>query len=78
VRQGTTYGFLSYIGTLAVPLPSQVSTGVPTDNTVGTAVLSATDLFNAIATSTDPVAERLRNVSTVQITGDQLQAAFNA
>jgi hypothetical protein len=41
-------------------------------------VLSATDLFNAIATSTDPVAERLRNVSTVQITGDQLQAAFNA
>ena len=55
VRQGTTYGFLSYTGTLKVPLPSQVSVGVPTDNTVGTAVLSATDLYNSIATSTDQI-----------------------
>lgn len=77
VRFGTVYSGGAYTGTLKVPPVTSVSYGVPTDNTVGTAFLSATDLFNAIATSSDPVAERLRNVSTVQITGDQLQAAFN-
>lgn len=77
VRFGTIYSGGAYTGTLKVPPVTSVSYGVPTDNTVGTAFLSATDLFTAIATSSDPVAERLRNVSTVQITGDQLQAAFN-
>lgn len=80
VRQGVTYGFLSYTGNLKVPPPANVSAGYNYDSSgsvTGTAVLTPTDLFTAIATSTDPVAERLRNVSTVQITGDQLQAAFN-
>lgn len=80
VRQGVTYGFLSYTGNLIVPPPANVSAGYNYDSSgsvTGTAVLTPTDLFTAIATSTDPVAERLRNVSTVQITGDQLQAAFN-
>lgn len=80
VRQGVTYGFLSYTGNLIVPPPANVSAGYNYDSSgsvTGTAVLTPNDLFTAIATSSDPVAERLRNVSTVQITGDQLQAAFN-
>ncbi len=38
VRSGVTYSGMT--GTLAVPLPSQVAVGVPTDNTVGTAALT--------------------------------------
>ena len=78
VRSGVVYSGGAFTGTLNVPPTNAVSYGVPVDNTTGTALLTAQDVFNAIATSTDPVAERLRNVSTVQITGDQLQAAFNA
>lgn len=34
------------------------------------------DIFTAIATSSDPIAVRLRNVATVQTTGDQIAAAL--
>lgn len=45
VRQGTVYGPANELtGTLAVPSPSNVASGVPTDNTVGTATLSAADV----------------------------------
>ena len=47
---------------------------VGTDNTVGTADLTAQDIFDAITNSSDPIAKRLRNVSTVQITGDQISS----
>ena len=76
VRLGTSYGGGAYIGLLAVPLPSQVSVGIPTDNTTGSAILTSQDLFTAISGSSDPVAERLRNVSTVGTTGDQIVAFF--
>lgn len=76
VRFGTVYGGGALTGTLIVPTASAVSYGVAVDNTTGSAILSATDLFNAISGSSNPVAVRLRNVSTVQTTGDQLQAAF--
>lgn len=72
VRQGIVYGDSTYTGTLAVPSPSNVRNGVPTDNTVGTADLTAQDFLDLLSTSPDPVAERLRNVSTVQSTGDQI------
>jgi hypothetical protein len=46
VRSGVTYSGMT--GSLAVPLPSQVSVGVPTDNTVGTAALTPADVATAV------------------------------
>jgi hypothetical protein len=76
VRNGVSYSFGTFTGTLVVPTASAVSYGVAVDNTTGSAILSANDFFNAVSGSSDPVAVRLRNVSTVQTTGDQLQAVF--
>jgi len=76
VRQGTSYNSGNKLGTLAVPSPSDVRRSVPTDNTVGTADLTAEDILNAIQTSENPVAERLRNVATADIVGSQF-IAFN-
>jgi hypothetical protein len=75
-------------GTCAVPPSGSVALGVPVDNTVGTAYLNPTDLANyltgslaaplatslfaEISGSSDPLAERIRNQSTVQTTGAQL------
>jgi hypothetical protein len=65
VRDGVDYGAsLELTGTLAVPDPSNVRKGVPTDDTVGTADLTAEDLLTAIEESTNDVAVRLRNVAT--------------
>lgn len=74
VRLGTSYGGGAYIGLLSVPLPSQVSLGTPTDNTVGTGIVTSADFLEAIKTSSDPLAERLRNVATVQTVGDQFNS----
>jgi hypothetical protein len=74
VRQGTSYASGTLTGTLAVPPAAAVSLGVPVDNTVGTATLSAQDFFTAIANSSDPVAVRLRNVSTVATTAATVAA----
>ena len=62
-------------GTLRVPLPQYVSQGVLTDNTVGTAYLSASDVWNVLTstiTTSGSIGERLKNASTVQTTGDQI------
>ncbi len=76
VRFGTTYAASpTRTGTLRVPLPQYVSQGVLTDNTVGTAYLSATDVWNVLTTNittAGSIGERLKNASTVQTTGDQL------
>jgi hypothetical protein len=73
VREGVDYGpSLELTGTLAVPTPDNVRKGVPTDDTVGTADLTAEDFFDAIAISTNDIAIRLRNVATVETTGDQI------
>jgi len=74
VREGVLYNADQKIGTLAVPSPADVRRSVPTDNTVGTADLTGEDILQAIQDSTTPLAERLRNVSTVQLSGAQLQA----
>jgi hypothetical protein len=74
VRLGTTYGGGAFIGLLAVPSPSQVSVGISTDNTVGTGIVTSNDFLEAIKTSSDPLAERLRNVATVQTVGDQFNS----
>ena len=77
VRQGTTYASGLYTGTLIVPNPSNVRKDIPTDNTVGTADLTAADFWNyATSNLTDPngIGARLKNVSTVDTTGEQLEA----
>lgn len=71
VRQGTVYTG-GNTGSLIIPSPSNVRKGVPTDATIGTADLTAQDFLDLLSTSPDPIAERLRNVSTVQTTGDQI------
>ena len=75
VRNGVTYALGSQTGTLKVPLPSQVSKGIQTDNTVGTAALTPEDVWNALTSSmTTPgsIGNRLKNTSTVETTGDQI------
>lgn len=58
VRDGTTYGAGSSLtGTLKVPSPANVLSGVQTDNTVGTytttPALIATEIFTKLLSSTD-------------------------
>ena len=48
---------------------------IPVDNTVGTSDnVNAEDILEAIQNSSLPIAERLRNVATVESTGAQLEA----
>ena len=49
VRDGIVYASSSLTGTLKVPPPSAVGVGVPTDNTVGTAVITITDMGALLA-----------------------------
>jgi len=72
VREGVLYNANQKTGTLAVPSPQDVRRSVPTDNTVGTADLTAEDILNAIQSSENPVAERLRNVTTNESVGSLL------
>jgi len=75
VRFGTTYGPGSgNTGTLRMASPQDVRSGVLTDNTTGSAILSAQSLFDEIATSTNPVAVRLRQASTTDTVGNLLTA----
>ena len=49
VREGYVYGALNnLIGTLAVPSPEQVASGVAVDNTVGTAALKLSDIASVV------------------------------
>ena len=75
VREGVDYGpSLELTGTLAVPTPDNVRKGVPTDDTVGTAELTFEDFLNELSITTEPLGVRLRNVATVDTTGNQLAA----
>jgi hypothetical protein len=78
VRSGSPpYGASGELtGTMIVPSPSDVRISVPTDNTVGTGQLTAADFLAAIAASSDPIAVRLNNVSTVDTSGAQM-ASYN-
>jgi hypothetical protein len=81
VRDGVVYALESLVGTLKVPLPTQVSIGVPTDDTVGTAILNADDVKDAIWNVPTSelnveysIGKRLKNVATVESTGEQITA----
>jgi len=70
-------------GTLIVPSPSNVRKGVPTDNTVGTADLTAADFWDYLsvsATTVGSMGEIINriplNPASVQSTGAQI-ASFN-
>jgi hypothetical protein len=77
VRDATVYGASNELtGTMIVPSPSDVRISVATDNTVGTGQLTAADFLAAIAASSDPIAVRLNNVSTVDTSGAQM-ASYN-
>lgn len=69
VRSGTTYGAASeYTGTLAVPSPTLVAIGVPTDNTVGsyapTGGLDAAGVRSAIGLATANIDTQLAAIKS--------------
>jgi hypothetical protein len=81
VRRNTTYNFGDGVGTMSVPSASYVDTGVAVDNTSGTGVYTTASLLSTVwdtnvatLTGSNSVGERLRNISTVSSTGDQLVA----
>jgi hypothetical protein len=79
IRQGTTYADGTVSGSLAMPPPSAVIAGTPTDNTTGSAVLTPTQLQDAVwgrdlsqMTETGSIGNRLARVSTTGTTGAQI------
>jgi hypothetical protein len=77
VRLGTTYALGTLTGTLRMPHPNQVTFGIAVDNTFGTAVLTAASVWDYLVsniTTENSIGMRLKNVSTPQTTGEQLEA----
>jgi hypothetical protein len=77
VRFGTTYALGSLTGTLNMPHPNNVSFGTPVDNTFGNLVLTVGSIWNHPVediTVQGSIGMRLKNVSTPQTTGEQLEA----
>jgi len=71
VRRGVTYNF-GLTGSLEMPDPTTVKTGVAVDNTTGSAILTPQDMFDvATQTLTDSgsIGNLLTGASTVQTTG---------
>ena len=76
VRNLTKFGPSSGLtGTLIMASPTDVRSGVNTDNTVGTALFDTSQLLAELNASSDPIAQRLRKVATPEILG-QLLAAY--
>lgn len=81
VRFGTVYNSGSSTGTCNVPSAGQVAFGVAVDATTGTAVLAPSDVWNAATstlTASGSIGERLKNVSTDAVTGQQIANALSA
>lgn len=71
VRRGTTYN-IGLTGSLAMPDPTTVKNGVATDNTTGSAILTAEDMFGVLTqniTTSGSIGTVLTGASTVQTTG---------
>jgi hypothetical protein len=80
VRFGITYALGSQTGTMRVPIPGAVAFGVEVDNTVGTALLSAAQVWNYLRNDisvSGSIGDRLKNCSTVESTGSQI-ASFKS
>jgi hypothetical protein len=85
VRSGLSYAGGAATGTLAVPLPSQVAVGVATDNTVGTAFVTGSDIAAAVwsaasrtITEGGITAADVWNAATRTITGGTITTLTNA
>lgn len=66
-------------GTLIIPDPSDVSLGVATDDTTGTAILLRQDVWDvdvSVLNTAGSLGKRVRSVSTPSTTGDQLAASL--
>lgn len=81
VRLGTSYNSGANIGTLAMPSASQVLSGIPVDNTTGSAVITTGSVSSAVWNTlvstlgtSGSIGERARNIATVASVGDQLTA----
>jgi hypothetical protein len=79
IRQGTTYADGTVSGSLAMPPATAVIAGTPTDNTTGSAVLTPSQLQDAVwgrdlsqMTETGSIGNRLARVSTTGTTGAQI------
>lgn len=73
VRDGTGFA-TSLTGTCSIPATSNVRLDVPVDAGVGTAVLTAPDVWDALTsglTTSGSIGERLKNAATVETVGDQ-------
>jgi len=74
VRQGISYNDGNKLGTLAVPDPSNVRKDIPTDNTVGTADLTAEDFWSYATRSLNTeVTASLNNTQTEVLNNIQIQ-----
>jgi hypothetical protein len=73
VRDGVTYGLNGNLtGSLKMPNPTTVRLGVATDNTTGSAILTAEDMFNVATqtlTTSGSIGNLLTGASTVQTVG---------
>ena len=68
VRKGIQYNY-GLTGSLEMPDPITVKTGILVDNTTGSAILEAQDMFGVLTQNIDvtgSIGERLKNVSTIQ------------
>lgn len=80
VRFGISYALGSQIGTMKVPVAGAVMFGVAVDNTVGTALLSAAQVWNYLRNDisvSGSIGDRLKNCATVESTGSQI-ASFKS
>lgn len=76
VRKGTQYNF-GLTGSLEMPDPTTVKQGVAVDNTTGSAIFTAQDMFNVLTQdiiTTGSIGETLENVSTVQTVAATISA----
>jgi hypothetical protein len=79
VRKGTTFNNGLSVGTMNVPAASSTALGVAVDNTVGTAALTAAAFWDELLSNprlAGSLGERLKDVSTVTTTGQQLADAL--
>jgi len=82
VRSGTSYALGTLTGTCAIPPRNSVTAGVPVDNGIGTALLTLSTMSSYAAavwntqtsalTTSGSIGERLKEASTVAITGQQI------
>ena len=76
VRKDVQYNF-GLTGSLEMPDPTTVKQGVTVDNTTGSAIFTAQDMFNVLTQdiiTTGSIGETLENVSTVQTVAATISA----